>query len=1334
MNKSIHHVPNRPDTPKSRKFRVLKLALSLCLLVFVTVAVIIQWVVFPKVPQYTQQLQQTLLNDYQIQLDVDSIETGWSGFRPSLTIHKLRVAQPKTAAAFTVPSIQATIAWRSLWQLSPVFHNLTIHDPALNVTRISERHFLVSGVLFDLEQLAKTKEPSEPVGVLSWLSRQKHLQINNGHFVYLDQTHPENKPLNMLDANMRWHANLNNWTLNLNTKLLSEHIQTPLQLQGSFNKKLFSDADDLNNWSGQFSSALDELDFGFFAKRLGLGQYLASAKGAIALQAKFKHSDITASTAEINFRDVKLSIQPGTEPMDLELLRGTLSLVNDGDRWIFTTSKTRIKPKDMPERELGNGQLELTWFEQHAQNGSLRIDFLDLPTLHSISKRLPLPKSVNNIINHADPQGTVHEIEFHWQGDLLAPSAYSGQVAFNHISLHDGALTLENGLVLPGIKNLSGQVGFNARGGQLQLHGKNAAVSFPGIFVQKDLPFDEISVVGSWKTEPVLRLNFDSIKLSNPSTSLAMKGVWSNENGPAGMLDLTGDIHYLKASDVHRYIPIIAGGVGTNRWLEGAFYNGLLTQGKVKVHGALHRFPFHQSQNGEVFRVTAKLEDVQLDYVPSSQRGQNGRFKRGPWPLIDHINGDIVFDGLSMSATVPEAKTLGAQLKNVSVRIPNYTDAGCPLIIDGSAHSDLSNMGEFVNRSPVSHWLGDFLQGAVLSKPASLDLHLMVPITDAANTLVDGRLTLAGNDVSIVNVPPMQNAHTLLHFTQKGVTADPITATVYETPVQASIRTQDNGAIHIATSVEASADMAAKIINVPVVTELLKFAQGKTQADVSVEVHHGIHIRVNSDLKGIAFNAPAPFNKKADKAEDLNFAMSICSSKDKGCQSQFDLKIGQLLNMTLDYQKQGNRSIPTYGAIGILQAATLPEHKGLVLLADLPKINLSDWKPVFSALEQGISQDKRIDYSSIVLNRMHIKSKGLNAEGLDLGTIDVQTRLVNANRWDGSISADAVKGTFSYLLRHHDGRPFVSAHLSHLYLSLPQTLKTRLSDAPSQQEQLPGIDITVNDLRYEKYALGRVRLHALNEGVGKNFTWRIKELSAQVPEANLNIYGAWTAGFKDKAKTYLSATLDVNDLGKLLDRALLPAVVKDGKGQVQATLNWTGAPNDFNLSHLNGTIASTLASGQLLQIEPGAARILSLISLQTLQRRLMFDFRDVIGTGFVFDSIISSADIHNGIVKTKAFNLVSPQATVLMSGEVNLPAQRQDLTVTVLPSISFAGPTLALSLANPIVGVGSFLAQLALQAPLSKLFSIEYQISGTFDNPTINKNQKASTGTAQAVP
>ena len=70
--------------------------------------------------------------------------------------------------------------------------------------------------------------------------------------------------------------------------------------------------------------------------------------------------------------------------------------------------------------------------------------------------------------------------------------------------------------------------------------------------------------------------------------------------------------------------------------------------------------------------------------------------------------------------------------------------------------------------------------------------------------------------------------------------------------------------------------------------------------------------------------------------------------------------------------------------------------------------------------------------------------------------------------------------------------------------------------------------------------------------------------------------------------------------------------------------------------------------------------------------------------------------------------------------------------ITVLPDISLSGASLALAVANPILVVGSFIAQLALQAPLSNLLSTEYEITGSLYEPVITKVEEKTSSSSRA--
>jgi uncharacterized protein YhdP len=170
------------------------------------------------------------------------------------------------------------------------------------------------------------------------------------------------------------------------------------------------------------------------------------------------------------------------------------------------------------------------------------------------------------------------------------------------------------------------------------------------------------------------------------------------------------------------------------------------------------------------------------------------------------------------------------------------------------------------------------------------------------------------------------------------------------------------------------------------------------------------------------------------------------------------------------------------------------------------------------------------------------------------------------------------------------------------------------------------------------------------------------------------------------------------------------------------TLPCNGLPFSLYRASLSGTVLLDLAAGQFLKVDPGAAKLLGVLSLQSLPRRLTLDFRDVFSEGFAFDGIVASAGITHGIMTTDSFKMRSVSAAVLLDGSVDIVKETQNLNVVVLPEINVGAASVAYGLlVNPVIGLGTFLAQLVLRDPLTAAFTMEYQIAGSWKDPAISK-------------
>jgi uncharacterized protein YhdP len=168
---------------------------------------------------------------------------------------------------------------------------------------------------------------------------------------------------------------------------------------------------------------------------------------------------------------------------------------------------------------------------------------------------------------------------------------------------------------------------------------------------------------------------------------------------------------------------------------------------------------------------------------------------------------------------------------------------------------------------------------------------------------------------------------------------------------------------------------------------------------------------------------------------------------------------------------------------------------------------------------------------------------------------------------------------------------------------------------------------------------------------------------------------------------------------------------------------------------LAGELSLELGKGQFLKTEPGVAKLIGVLNLQSLRRRLTFDFRDLFAEGFVFDDIRGNVKVSNGVARSDDFQMRGVTAEVRIVGDVNLVAETQNLLVEVRPELNAGLASLAYAaLVNPAIGLGSLVAQWLLRAPLQQMFAFEYEVAGSWSDPTaVRKSRPSIEGEAPPV-
>jgi uncharacterized protein YhdP len=143
--------------------------------------------------------------------------------------------------------------------------------------------------------------------------------------------------------------------------------------------------------------------------------------------------------------------------------------------------------------------------------------------------------------------------------------------------------------------------------------------------------------------------------------------------------------------------------------------------------------------------------------------------------------------------------------------------------------------------------------------------------------------------------------------------------------------------------------------------------------------------------------------------------------------------------------------------------------------------------------------------------------------------------------------------------------------------------------------------------------------------------------------------------------------------------------------------------------------------GQFAKLEPGAGKLLGLLSLQSLPRRVTLDFRDIFSEGFAFETIDGQVKIARGILVTDSFAINGPAAFVSLSGEVSLPRETQSINLRVVPEVGEGAAIAATVLGTPVLGLSTLLMSKLLKNPLGSMVAYEYQVTGSWDNPVVTK-------------
>jgi uncharacterized protein YhdP len=269
---------------------------------------------------------------------------------------------------------------------------------------------------------------------------------------------------------------------------------------------------------------------------------------------------------------------------------------------------------------------------------------------------------------------------------------------------------------------------------------------------------------------------------------------------------------------------------------------------------------------------------------------------------------------------------------------------------------------------------------------------------------------------------------------------------------------------------------------------------------------------------------------------------------------------------------------------------------------------------------------------------------------------------------------------------------------------------------------LPALRLHAAELAWGDRQFGEVRATVvkLEDGIS------LKELTATSASYGANATGEWRVG-----GSHLKGVITSYDVGETMKQLGFAAVIQAKSGDLAFDLNWPGSPTGEALSEPAGNVRVSLGKGQIVGLKPGAGRVLGLASFSELPRRLALDFSDVTDKGFAFDTVNGDFELHDGSAYTDDVVVKGPAAEIGLIGRVGLKNRDYDQTAVVTGHVS---STLALPAfaAGPIVGGVAVLFTQLFKQQLKGLVRGYYRITGTWDNPIVERIKSADAPTATA--
>ncbi len=954
-----------------------------------------------------------------------------------------------------------------------------------------------------------------------------------------------------------------------------------------------------------------------------------------------------------------------------------LHLQHHEDDWLLDIEATPRGTREGPQR-----------FSLHRQGKDLAMaaERIDLDLLRPWLVITPiLPPELRQGLIHHRPIGSILDLRMRMVLDDASPHV-RGKARFQSLGWQGQGY-------LPDVRGLSGEAWMDGEAALLDLDSPGLSADVHDR-LRETLSFDQARghVALFWAND--LQVSAPDLHLANRDLALDLDLRLDLPSSGETLARIHGRLHDVKAGRIPAYLPVQELSDEAVLWLDQALPHGggHVPEGRITLVGDLNHFPYYDDREDSLFEVRFGFQNLKLDFAPG-------------WKPAEGLHGELAFINNGFHGRIDGGSIKGVPLRQGQLGMDDFDHPRLDLrlALDGKVESML----DVLKSSPLIHDREDFDQ-VKISGPAALLVQAGVRLDseDRLPSEAEGWLDLHGARLEAFE-QRFDHIHGTLHFVDDILDAKDLRARFRDRDARIEIATELHDTsrayrIDMDTQTQANdwldagSSWSKRLAGTFPLHASLKIAPPEATG-------RAVSLDLGSELEGLTIDLPPPYGKPAEARRPTEATLNWRAAR----LDMLRLTQPGLLDARL--RMDGWRLVGAQVRLGEGEASAPDGDARIAMVGHLPEFDLATWLKVLDDPQaEGGELPSRIEVSARV-DRLHAlggRWEEMQVHGLR-----------DPSAWRFDLDSPRLAGRVKVPHAPTPATP-LSIDLTRLVMQ-DEDAGPEQEPPPADPGDIPPLNVNIADLLYGDIRLKDVHLRGVPQPRGL----LLQDLRADTGHLSLRGEGSWMrVDGTAHQQTRLKLRLASENVGEALKELGFRQALRKGRLEdTQLTLQWPDAPDRFDWATLRGEGQLSVLAGTIENVEPGAGRVLGLLSIAELPRRLMLDFGDVFGEGLRFDRINSKLGFREGLMLTEAMELSGPSAQVIMRGHADMLNKTLHYDMVVVPSLGNVLPIIGTVAGGPLVGGAVFLVQKLFDRLGGEKSGFNYRVTGSWDEPKVER-------------